>query len=199
MLVFGLGRGIYSFPFLLLSPIFNQPEDVSAVNIWYGVGSFGTNYAFLMYIWFKDSFNMHWTIIILITAFINMFFSSLTFKFVPEVERDVPAIGICEGIQRNKEVIKEHYQRKTSNWLLLLDFLFQENITFVFLFWAPYFFMKMGFSQKAAIIGLCLPSGCFIGSLLLNPLIALCSSFTHIITCIFVFIKLLLLISLFFI
>ena len=85
MLGLGLGRGIYSFPFLLLSPIFNKPQDVSVVNIWFGLGSFGTNYAFLLYIWFKDSFNMHWTLIILITTFINLFFSSLTYKLIPEV------------------------------------------------------------------------------------------------------------------
>ena len=87
MLIFGLGRGVYAFPYLLLSPIFNKPEDVRAVNIWYGLGSFGTNYAFLMYIWFKDFFNMHWTFIILISIFLNLFICALTYKIVPEVTR----------------------------------------------------------------------------------------------------------------
>ena len=80
-----------------------------------------------------------------------------------------------------------------------MDFIFQENLIFVFLFWVPYFFMKEGFGQKAAILGLCHPTGCFIGSLLLSPLVSLCSSYTHIITCIFVSMKMLLIISLFFV
>ena len=98
MLVFGLGRGVFAFPYLLLSPIFNRPEDICAVNAWYGLGSFGTSYSFLLYIWFKDSFDLHWTLILLIIAFLNLFFTSLAYKVVPEVEREQPAVGACEEI-----------------------------------------------------------------------------------------------------
>ena len=53
MLGFGLGRGIYAFPYLLLAPIFNKPEDVCAVNVWFGLLNVGDLYAYLLYIWWK--------------------------------------------------------------------------------------------------------------------------------------------------
>lgn len=39
--LFGLSRGIFSFPYLLLSQTFESPEDVTAVNIWLALMNLG--------------------------------------------------------------------------------------------------------------------------------------------------------------
>ena len=174
MFGFGLGRGVYSFPYLLLSQFFNQPEDICAVNVWFGLGNGGNLYAFLMYIWFTTSYGMHWTVIIIIVAIIYFCLTFLTYKFVPEVEIQNEQVSVCEGIWANWAILKEHYRRQVSNVLFCIDFSFQENLLLIFLFWAPYYFMKEGFGEKAALIGICYPAGSLIGSLVLIPAVSLC-------------------------
>ena len=41
MLLFGLGRGIFAFPFLLLSQYADRVEDARALNMWICLGILG--------------------------------------------------------------------------------------------------------------------------------------------------------------
>ena len=102
----GLGRGVYSFLYLLLSQFFNRPEDVCAVNVWFGLGYCGNIYSFLMYIWFTTSYNMHWALIIMISVLINFVLVFLTYEFIPEVEIQNEQASVCEGIQANWAILK---------------------------------------------------------------------------------------------
>ena len=141
---------------------------------------------------------MHWTLIIMISVLINFALVFLTYKFITEVEIQNEQASVCEGVLANWEILKQHYKRQKSNVLLCIDYCFQDNLLFVFLFWVPYYFMKEGFAEKAALIGICFPAGSLIGSLALTPIVALCERYAAFITS-FLFLKVPIFASFFFI
>ena len=46
MTTFGVGRGIYSFPYLILCRTFNQASDRSSINIWIALSMGGNFWGF---------------------------------------------------------------------------------------------------------------------------------------------------------
>lgn len=61
-------------------------------------------------------------------------------------------------------------------------------MTFVFIFWCPYYFIKEGFAPlSASYIALTLPVGTAIGSITIIPLLSLCPNYIYIGTIILMF------------
>ena len=86
MLCFGLGRGIYIFPLILLSQYFNRTEDSQALNIWIGLGIAGNILAFYLGELINNC--LHWNWIISILSFSGLYLLSgfLVHAFIDEIE-----------------------------------------------------------------------------------------------------------------
>ena len=81
-ILFGLGRGILSFSYLILIRTFNQPSDRSSVNIYLALSRGGNIYGFYLETLFLDNLNLHWTLGLTIFALIYLFISFLMFVIV---------------------------------------------------------------------------------------------------------------------
>ena len=84
MTIFGAGRGIYSFPYLILIRTFNQPSDKSCINIWVAFSMGGNLWGFYLETWMLDTLKLHWTLSLSIFSFIYFATSLITFIVVEE-------------------------------------------------------------------------------------------------------------------
>ena len=84
MMLFGLGRGIFIFPYLLLYELFQAKSDGTAVNIWYGLTSLGNVLGFMFVSWLLNHRGFLWTSSLLILASIYLISALLTYIIVPE-------------------------------------------------------------------------------------------------------------------
>ena len=87
MILFGLSRGISTFPYLLLFEHFNSPEDMVYVNIWFGIVDLGNVWGYLFVSVLLNNLSLHWTLSYLILVALYLFTGILTFLVVPETER----------------------------------------------------------------------------------------------------------------
>ena len=60
--IFGIGRGVFAFPYLTIIRIFNKPEHESLVNIWIALSMGGNAWGFLLETGFEDLLKLDWYI-----------------------------------------------------------------------------------------------------------------------------------------
>ena len=173
MIIFGLARGVGLFPYLLLYEHFSRPEDSSALNIWFGGLNFGPFYGYTLQYLFLDKWELHWAVGFLLQTGLFLFSVVLMRVLVPEKIRERSNTA-SEKAKISYSLLKEHYSRRPSNIWLCIDFNFQENILFELFFWAQYYFVMIGFGEKATAVALVFPIANFLGSLILNPLLSKC-------------------------
>ena len=82
MFLFGLGRGIYAFPFLLVHQYFSRPEDARALNVWVGLSLIGHIWAYLISDWMTVTLQLNWYIPYLVFGTIYLVTGIFTFIFV---------------------------------------------------------------------------------------------------------------------
>lgn len=66
------------------------------------------------------------------------------------------------------------FRRKTSNMLVLFDFMFQSNMTFLLIYWMPYYFALINFQASSVYILIVMPIFTGLGSLFFNFLVNKC-------------------------
>ena len=66
------------------------------------------------------------------------------------------------------------FQRKTSNMLVLFDFMFQESMTFLLIYWMPYYFTLINFNASSLYILIVIPISTGVGSFIFNFLVNKC-------------------------
>lgn len=86
MFIFGAGRGIYSFPYLILCRTFNQSSDFSALNVWIAISMGGNLWGFYLETFFLDNLQWPWPLGISVFSFIYFFLSLITYAVVEEAE-----------------------------------------------------------------------------------------------------------------
>ena len=122
-----------------------------------------------------DDLGVNWAGSMLIFALIYFFTGILVCAFIPEqlVRREGETEGqtfsekTCEIFQ----ILKNFFQRKGSNVILLFDYCFLDNQTSSIVYWAPFYFMKLGFGYNATWMVFSYSVGTSLGSLTINPLL----------------------------
>ena len=109
---------------------------------------------------------LHW-------FFYNVIFlvsSLLFYDLLEEVEIETESWSVADIVEK----LKEHYNRRTSNWLLFWDFILLSNEGMIELYWVPYYFAKIGFGYKSILLGLAAPTRPLLGSVILMLVINPC-------------------------
>ena len=122
MSIYGAARAPGLFPYLILHSIFNRPEDISCVNLWFGAADFGTFWGYFLQSWLLNTLNLNWTesIMIQFGCYFVIFF--LVYLVVPEVENEQEE---DISVKMSIDILTEHYKRKKSNPVLCVDFTLQ--------------------------------------------------------------------------
>ena len=93
MIGLGIGRGIYTFPYLLLYENYEKLDEDDEerkknskmlINIWFGMILLGHAIAIPLTRWFLEDFGLHWTVSMLIFALIYLLTGVLVCAFIPE-------------------------------------------------------------------------------------------------------------------
>ena len=125
--------------------------------------------------WFIEDLGVSWAGSMLIFALIYLFTGILVCAFIPEQlvkrEEETEEKTFCEKTCEIFQTLKNFFQRKGSNVILLFDYCFLDNQTSSIVYWAPFFFMKMGFGYNATWMVFSYSVGTSLGSLTINPLL----------------------------
>ena len=135
MLVFGVGRGIFTFPYLILVRTFNRPSDAFAVLLWMAMGMAGNNWGILFQTLMEDALQWPWYATISVFSVANLFLAIVAYILIPEEYLPEEQTQVCEYASNMASIIKVYYGRRTSNWLNLLEYIFLENQLFILVFW----------------------------------------------------------------
>ena len=111
----------------------------------------------------------------LIFALIYLFTGILVCALVPEQlvrkEEEIEGKTFSEKTCEIFQTLKNFYQRKGSNILLLFDYCLLDNQTSSIVFWVPFFFEKEGFGFDATWMVFSYSIGTSVGALIINPLL----------------------------
>ena len=81
--VFGFGRGIFVFPYLVLVQTFNQPSDAFAVQLWLALSMAGNNWGILLETIMEDTLKWSWYAALTVFSLINLLTAIFAFIAVP--------------------------------------------------------------------------------------------------------------------
>ena len=84
MFVFGIGRGIFAFPYLIFVRTFNQPSDALLILFWLALGMFGNNWGIFLVTLMENNFGWSWYFALSIFSFISLMGALLAYKTLPE-------------------------------------------------------------------------------------------------------------------
>ena len=169
MFIFGLGRGTVAFPYLILVRTFNRSSDAFAVVLWMTASLAGNNWGILLGTIMEDTLGLSWYASISAFSVLYLVTAILTYVLVPEEylpEREYQ--GVWEYASSMAKIMKGYYGRKTSNWLNLLDFIFLDNQLYIVLFWAVFYFSKLGYGYTSSMIASVFPACMVLGTLVLQ-------------------------------
>lgn len=85
IIIFGLGRGVFAFPYLLLLPIFNNPEDLVSINVWMALANLGQAFGTLIGSLVVNILHWKWVYGMLIYSFLYLITGILTYVYIPEL------------------------------------------------------------------------------------------------------------------
>ena len=81
---FGIGRSIFTFPYLILVRTFNQPSDNFIVLLWLTLGLFGNNWGIFLETLMEDTFKLPWYAALTVFSLISMLTAIIAFVAVTE-------------------------------------------------------------------------------------------------------------------
>ena len=122
--MFGVGRGTFTFPYLILVRTFNHPSDAFAVIFWMAMGIAGNNWGILLQTLMEDALQWPWHAAITVFSAANLFLATVAYALIPEEYLPEEQTQVCEYASNMASIIKVYYGRRTSNWLNLLEFIF---------------------------------------------------------------------------
>ena len=85
MLLFGLGRGVFAFPFLLLSQYFNKADDSRALNIWMGLGMLGQILASFIGDFMTIRLGWNWLISLEFVTLLYLLTGLLVYRYIDQI------------------------------------------------------------------------------------------------------------------
>ena len=83
-LVFGIGRSVFSFPYLVLLRTFNRSSDAFIVLLWGALGMAGNNWGILLETLIEDTLNCPWFAALTIFSLIDLLIVVIALIVVPE-------------------------------------------------------------------------------------------------------------------
>ena len=83
MLVFGIGRGIFAFPYLVLARTFNRPSDAFIVLVWLALGLGGNNWGILLETIMEDTLRWSWHAALTAFSLLNLLTALIAYACVP--------------------------------------------------------------------------------------------------------------------
>ena len=182
MIGLGFGRGIFMFPYLLMFGSFSQldgdDEDKKSTSrllltIYFGIIPLGHAIVISLTRWFIEDLGVNWAGSMLIIALIYMFTGILVCAFIPEQflrgEEETEGKTFSENTCEIFQTLKNFYQRKGSNVLIMFEYCFLENHISSVLYWSTYFFAAEGLGKDSSWILFAFSVGTSIGSLTINP------------------------------
>ena len=82
--VFGMGRSIFTFPYLVLIRTFNQPSDTFILLLWLALGMTGNNWGIFFETLMEDTLQWPWYAALTIFSLINLLTAIIAFMTVAE-------------------------------------------------------------------------------------------------------------------
>ena len=84
MFVFGIGRGIFAFPYLIFVRTFNQPSDALLILFWLALGMFGNNWGIFLVTLMENTLGLSWYAALSIFSFISLLTALLAYLTMTE-------------------------------------------------------------------------------------------------------------------
>ena len=195
MFGFGIGRGIFTFPYLALIRTFNRPSDTFLVLLWLTLGIGGNNWGILLQTLMEDTLQWPWYAALTAFSLVHLLTAVIAYVAVPEEYLPEEQMELCEYASSMASIIKVYYSRRVSNLLNWLDYLFLENQMFILLFWPAYYFNQLGYGYASSLIVSAFPFCTILGILVCQPLFGRFPDHSGAVGCILVALSFLLFLS----
>ena len=109
MFVFGIGRGTFSFPYLILVRTFDRPSDAFAIVLWLTLGVVGNNWGIFLQAFMEDTLKWPWHVALFVFSVVAFLTAALTFVLVPEEYLPEEQMGVCEYAGNMASILKVYY------------------------------------------------------------------------------------------
>ena len=170
MFMFGIGRGVFTFPYIVLARTFDRPSDAFAVVLWLTLGLVGNNWGVFLETLMEDTLQWSWYAALSVFSLVKLLAAILARitvaeEYLPDGRRE-----FCDYATSMASIIKVYYKRRTSNSLNLLEYLFLSNQMLLLLYWPAYYFNQLGYGYASSTIVSVFPFCAALGILLCQPL-----------------------------